>query len=47
LKSKRAYAKPYLGGWTDSLQDLFPTTAANIKDDTLVVSKDFKNWQQF
>ena len=47
LKLKRAYAKPYLGGWTDSLQDLFPTTAANIKDDTLIISKDFKNWQQF
>ena len=47
LKVKRAYATPYLGGWTDSLQDLFPTTAANIKDGTLIVSDHFKNWQQF
>lgn len=47
LKIKREYAKAYLGGWTDSLQDLFPTTAANIKDDVLVISEDFKDWQQF
>jgi hypothetical protein len=47
LKIEREYAKPYLGGWTDSLQDLFPTTAANIKEDNLVVSEGFKDWQQF
>ena len=47
LKSKREYAKPYLGGWTDSLQDLFPTSAAYINDDNLIISKGFKDWQQF
>jgi len=47
LKRRRAYATPYLGGWTDSLQDLFPTSAANIKDGSLVISKNFKDWLQF
>lgn len=48
LRLKRAYAKPFLtGSWTDSLQDLFPTTAGSIKNDTLVVSKNFEDWQQF
>jgi hypothetical protein len=47
LNVKKAYARPYAGGWTDSLQDLFPTTAANVKNGVLVVSKEFKNWKRF
>jgi hypothetical protein len=47
LKVKRSYAKPYAGGWTDSLQDLFPIMAANAKNGKLTISKEFKNWKQF
>jgi hypothetical protein len=48
LKLKRIYARQTSENWwTDSLQDLFPTSAVKIKDNNLIIDEKFEHWQQF
>ncbi|WP_316807118.1 hypothetical protein [Pedobacter agri] len=47
LTAQRAYAKKTLGGWNDSLQDLFPSTVVKQTKGTLTINKEFQNWQEF
>ena len=47
LRVKRAYAYNKYGSWSDSLQDIFPTSAVTINEHLLVVSEQFQNWERF